>query len=297
MPRFTRFSLLSGALVTAAVLVSATACSSGQAAPQAVTSNADAKFHSLLPKAIQDAGQLKVGTDATAPPFASIDTDGKTIVGFNKDLAKAVEPLLGVPIVMENVPFQQSIPSVETDRVNAYWDWTKDREESRKKVDFIDFALTGAGFLVPEGNPGKVDSFASLCGKAVAVQDGSSNVAIADGLNAEECKGNPAEVLKFDSVPSALLQIKSGRAAAVITAYGVCAYQGKQSKDYDVAGPVLKPLRAGITVASGNKELATALRSALQELMDNGTYAKIMSDWGMDALKLQKASINDEGQS
>ena len=297
MLKFRRCSTVSGALVTAALLVTVTACGSDQAAPQQISTNKDAKFHGLLPKSVQDAGELKVGTDAAAAPFASIDTDGKTIVGFNTDLAKAVEPLLGVPIIVENVPFQQSIPSVETGRINAYWDWTKDREESRAKVDFIDFALTGAGFMVPEGNPEKVESFASLCGKAVAVQDGSSNVAIADTLNAEECQGNPAQVLKFDSVPSALVQIKSGRASAVITAYAVCAYQGKNNKDYDVAGKVLKPLRAGITVASGNNELSNAIRTAIQELMDNGSYAKIMSDWGMDALKLEKATINDKAQS
>lgn len=253
-------------------------------------------LYAKLPAAIRKAGVLKLGTDASAAPFASVEADNKTIVGINADLSAAAGRVLGVKVDLQNVAFDQSVPSVTTGRVDAYWDWSKDLPASRTKVDFVDFATTGAGMMVKEGNPDGVNSAGDLCGRTVAVQDGSSNVDIVNGVSQSECvaKGKkPITLLKLNSTPAALLQIKSGRASAVVTAYGVCAYQGKISKEYDLAGGVLSPVKAGVTVAKSNTELRGAIQAAIQQLIDDGTYQTIMDKWALGGSMIKTVTIDD----
>ncbi|MBY8863789.1 ABC transporter substrate-binding protein [Nocardia sp. CA2R105] len=284
--------LVAGALITAGC----GAQKVGEAGSSGANGGAKAKFNSMLPEQIRAAGVLKLGTDASAPPFAFIGSDNRTVEGVNVDLANAVGPLLGVRIDLRNVAFDQSIPSVTSHRVDLYWDWTKDRAQSRLKVDFVDFAITGAGILVAQGNPANIRVPADLCGKTVSVQDGSSNVDIVETLSEQQCAGSgkPAiEVLKFDTVPSALLQIKGGRAVATVASYGVASYEGRTSPDYDATGDIISPIKAGFTMAKGQPALRDAVRAALQELIATGQYGEIMNKWSLNGSKIDSITVND----
>ncbi|MER7366141.1 transporter substrate-binding domain-containing protein [Nonomuraea wenchangensis] len=50
----------------------------------------------------------------------------------------------------------------------------------------------------------------------------------------------------------------------------------------------------GIGVPKADTELRTALQKALQALMDDGTYLKILSKYGVENIALTKAEI-DQG--
>ncbi|MGW0828910.1 transporter substrate-binding domain-containing protein [Streptomyces prunicolor] len=256
-----------------------------------------APLYSRLPQSVKTAGKLQLGTDATSAPFATVADDGKTIVGVNADLANAIQPLIGVKVTMENVNFDQSVSSVRTGRADLYWDWSTDSAEKRAQVDLIDFATTGQGLLVAQGNPKDVHGFSDLCGQAVAAQQGSNNVVIAQQASATDCvhKGKAAiKVLQFDSVPAALLQVKEERATAVVTAYAVCAYTGKESSEYDLAGSIISAQRAGIVVAKDRKDLRGVVQAALQQLVDSGKYGQILKKWGLGSAALSKITVNDQ---
>src|SRR3954452_20577924 len=76
--------------------------SAGGAAPSVSKDEAAAK---LLPSSVAGKGTLTIGTDASYAPSEFVDTDGKTVIGFDADLAKALGEVLGLKVSLQNAPF------------------------------------------------------------------------------------------------------------------------------------------------------------------------------------------------
>ena len=53
--------------------------------------------------------------------------------------------------------------------------------ERRQSVDFVEYFNAGSGIIVAEGNPKAIKSADDLCGKKVAVQEGTIQVDFLDG--------------------------------------------------------------------------------------------------------------------
>ncbi len=50
--------------------------------------------------------------------------------------------------------------------------------------------------------------------------------------------------------------------------------------------------KQGIAIEKGNTQLEEAVQKAVQKLMDDGTYMKILKHWGVESGALDKAEIN-----
>jgi hypothetical protein len=84
--------------VIAAVLVGTAGCGGAPADPAAVTTPHDPDLAASLPADIREAGVLRLRTDAAYPPVNAFGPDGRTVVGFEPDLAAAVGRVLGVRV-------------------------------------------------------------------------------------------------------------------------------------------------------------------------------------------------------
>ncbi len=101
--RHRRLVLASSAAVTVLALAgcssSSSSSSGGSGGPAASGSSTapvkDDTLAALVPAAISSTGKIVVGTDASYAPNEFVDTDGKTIVGFDVDLGKAIGDVLG----------------------------------------------------------------------------------------------------------------------------------------------------------------------------------------------------------
>ena len=51
-------------------------------------------------------------------------------------------------------------------------------------------------------------------------------------------------------------------------------------------------VKEGIAIQKNNTKMATAVQKAVQKLMDDGTYMKILKHWGVESGALDKAEIN-----
>ena len=47
-----------------------------------------------------------------------------------------------------------------------------------------------------------------------------------------------------------------------------------------------------IAIKKGDSQTAEAVQKAMQKLMDDGTYTKILQHWGVESGALDKAEIN-----
>jgi polar amino acid transport system substrate-binding protein len=307
MKRTGRFA---GIAVIAALSLFASACGSndnGGAIKSKVTttsrpSTAGAgSLKSRLPAAIASAGVLKVGSDIEYPPNESYEGgDTSKPIGMDIDLVTAMGEKLGVTVQFINdTDFAGIIGALQAGRFDIIVSSMNDNADRRGKgVDFVDYFTAGVSMLVAKGNPKHVKTLDDLCGQIVAVQKGTTEET--ESLPAQQTKCKAANkgainVLSFEKDTDALAQVKTGRAVAVLEDSPVAGYNAKTSgngNDFEVTGERTDSANYGIAVPKTNEQLRNAIQSALQAIIADGTYDKILAKWGNTTGALKTAPIN-----
>ena len=269
---------------------------SSNATSTTATAAVDTTIADQLPAKIRAAGVLKVASNVEYPPFEYFDTDNKTIIGLDRDLADVIGEKLGVELQFENIGFDTIIPSLEAKRYDMAMSAMTDNEERRQKVDFVDYFVSGGGFLVAKGNPNKIQALDDICGMSVAVDKGTTNVADAQDQSKKcEAAGKKAvDVQLFPGTNEIVLALQTGRVdlAMMDTSAGEYVAQQNAGK-FEVPGKAYSPRPYGVVFPKGSQELAKAVAGALEAVVADGTYAKVLEKWGQTAGSVDKITIND----
>ncbi|MGR6320638.1 ABC transporter substrate-binding protein [Micromonospora soli] len=240
-------------------------------------------------------GGLKVVSSIGYPPMELFASDGKTPIGFDPALARAIARKLGVKVTITDEEFNSQIPGVLTGRYDFVISSMTDNQERQGQVTFVDYVQAGAGMLVKKGNPAAIAGPGDLCGKTVSVVDNGSSMDLAESYGAD-CKkgGKPAvNILKFPGDSEAMLQVSNGRAQASITDYVVAAHKSADPK-LAMEAIALEGTESpwGIGMKPDNKELIDSVKGALDSLIQNGEYGKLLAAWNLEKLAVQSAVIN-----
>jgi polar amino acid transport system substrate-binding protein len=293
-----------GAIAVAGALI-LTGC--GDQTKSSGTAKANsAPLFSKLPKKIQDAGVIKVGTNAEYAPMES--TDGGKIVGVDPDLADALAKQLGVKFAFTSGSFDGLITAVNSGRYDIGMSSITDNKQRQeglddkgKKlgpgVDFVDYFTAGTAIYVKKGNPEGIKGIEDLCGKTAAVQQGTTyETALKDQSKKCTDAGKKAiNIESFQNDTEAQTRVKSGGAVAGINDYPVAvdlsnkADGGKAfeviNKQYD-AGPF------GIVLNKDNTQLRDALKDAVDAIIKDGSYQKVLEKWGAQSGAIEQSAIN-----
>ena len=270
-------------------------------------SSASAPLAGKLPADIRKAGVIKVGSDISYPPVESMQ--GGKAVGSDPDLADALGKQLGVKFEFQNSKFEQLVVGLQANRFNVIMSAmndTKDRQngidsDNGKKVgngvDFVDYFTAGTAILVQKGNPKGIKSLDDLCGKVVALQRATTSEGIAKAQSKKCTKdGKKAiDLQTFDTDPEALLRLKQGASVADLNDFPVAAYNAKTSgggKDFEVVGEQIEAGPYGIGVSKENTQLRDALQAAMNAIIKNGEYTKILQKWNVTEGAVTESKIN-----
>ncbi|MFE7134863.1 ABC transporter substrate-binding protein [Streptomyces sp. NPDC057638] len=266
---------------------------------------AAAPLFDQLPKAIQDKGVVRVGSDIAYPPVEFKDGSGKT-VGIDPDIAAALGKQLGVTFDFQNGTFDTLITGLRSKRydmaMSAMTD-TKDRQngvdsETGKKVgegvDFVDYLTAGVSIYTKKGDTQGIKTWADLCGKKIAVQRGTVSEDLAKDQSAK-CGAKKIAIEAFDNDLEAQTRLRAGGADAGSADFPVAAYAAKTAgggKEFEVVGEQVEAAPYGIAVAKDNAQLRDALKAALDAIIKNGEYQKILDKWGVAAGAVTAATVN-----
>ncbi len=247
-----------------------------------------------VPAAIKSKGTLNVATEAQYAPNEFIGPDGHTVIGMDADLMAALGSVLGLKVNMINANFETIIPGLAAGRYDIGASSFTDTKEREKTVDFVDYFKAGISFYAKSSaNPG-VNKLADLCGKTVAVEKGTVELEEATKQSAtctkEGKKG--VNVLSFPGQNPVNLAVASGRAELGMADSPVVDYQIKQSAGkFKLIGEsyAFAPYGIAIPKTSG---MTQPMLAALKLLMENGTYTKILSKWGLESGAITTATVN-----
>ncbi|GAA3739871.1 ABC transporter substrate-binding protein [Leifsonia bigeumensis] len=289
MKVYGKVTTIAASVVVVGAALSGCATDDGAVAPKPDDDAVIAEIADMVPKEFTD---LVYVLDATYPPLSYQDASGK-MTGVEFDLGMEAFSRAGITADVQPSGFDAIIPGIQAGKydVSAF----NDNAERQKIFDFVDLFQSGSSIIVSHDNP-KSLTINTLCGHKVAVQLGSQQeTTVAPSLN-EACQaaGEDAfEVITYNSGNEAVLAVISKRADAVLTETISAGYAVTENPD-DLAITDDEPLDPHPVALGMMKDtgLAEALQAALQSMMDDGTYARILADWGMGSLSIDSATIN-----
>ena len=287
----------SPAASTAASPAASTAASPAASTAASPAASTAGSLAYLLPAAIKTSGVIQVASlDGLAPWSFKSGSDWQ---GVDVDLANAMGELLGVKFVFSNVDFPGQLPGLEAGRFDIIIDEIGDTVPREAIADFVDYSTDSTAIVVKKGNPENISGMADLCGKSVAYIPGTTPQQMIANYQTH-CTSAGKSQINGVSVPGAAdtyLAVSSGRVDATLNGYSTMAYtiqQGGAADALQIApGPLFDAGVNGIAVAKGNGGLLNAVQASLNALIANGTYAQIMEHWGVSALSVKIATIND----
>jgi len=248
------------ASVVALAALSLAACGGGSAAGTNAADN---------PYDLQQPGTLRAGTLTDAPPNVFLK-DGK-FTGFDNDLLTAVAGKLGLKVEFVGTEFSSLLAQVKTRKFDVGSSSISITEARKKTVDFsnkYDFGFLGLD--VPKG--GAITSFDQLPGKRVVVVQGT----VQDDYATRE-QLNPVRVPDYNA---ALNQLRSGTADAWITPAEIGEKTAAESGGKVLAvAKQLDPGGIAYAVAPGNDKLRAAIDKGIDEVVADGTWAKLQKQY------------------
>lgn len=276
-----------------ALSLALTGCSveSKTPAPESTKIAVDSEAAALVPSDIAASGSLVIGVGTDYPPNESVDENGNPS-GWGIELAQAIAAKLGLKAKLEVADFDKIIPSI-TGGAYQFGEYSfTDNAEREKQVDFVNYYNAGIQWI---SQAGKTVDPNNACGLKVAVFATSYQDTDEIPAKSKACvdAGKPAiDVLKFDGQAAATNAVALGQADATstdspIAFAAIAASNGK----LQATGETFEVAPYGLPVAK-NTTLGKAIQKALQSLIDDGTYLKILKKYGVEGGAVTSATIN-----
>lgn len=245
-----------------------------------------------LPDKIKKAGKILVGSDASYAPNEFQDASGK-IVGFDVDLFTAIGAKLGVSVEFQNASFDSIVAGVKGGKYDVGVSSFTDNCEREKVVDFVDYFSAGTQWAAPVGKTVDPDN---ACGLTVAVQTGT--VQDTDDLPVKQkaCKDagkSQITIQKYEAQSDASTALVLGKVEAMLADSPVTAYAVKQNAGkIQLAGKIYDGAPYGFAIPKENANLSLAIKGALESMIADGSYGKILATWGLQAGAVTSVVLN-----
>ncbi len=269
--------------------------STSDATPKATVSQTkEASLADKLPAKIKAAGKIVVGVDASYPPSEFIAADGKTVEGFDVDLFNAVAQKFGVTVEWKTASFGTIILGVSSGKFDIGVSSFTINPDREKQVNMVSYYTAGTQWIVPKGNPKKVDPD-NACGLNVGVQKGTVQI---DDLAARSKKCTDAGKKPINPVVEEL-QVKvnadvvSGKADAMLADSPVGLYAVKQTNGaVEAVGTSYDAAPYGYVLPKAETDFANAIVDALKSLDASGDYKKVLTTWGVESGAINNFAVN-----
>jgi polar amino acid transport system substrate-binding protein len=286
-----------GLAAAAALTLSMGACGSesddsGSSGAPAPSASADTALADKVPADIKAAGKLTIGTDSSYAPNEFLDSDGKTVVGFDVDLFDAVAQKLNLKTEWTSATFESIIPGVTTKKYSVGVSSFTINANRLKEVNMVSYFSAGTQWAAKTGATVNPDD---VCGKKIAVQTATVQV---DDLNARSKKctdGGKAKITidQYQKQSDATNAVVTGKDEAMLADSPIVAYAVKQTNgQLALVGDIYDSAPYGYAIAKDQTEFAGVIGDAVKALIADGTYKQILDKWGVTAGAITTPEVN-----
>lgn len=260
---------------------------------------ADPSLKSLLPADIAQRGYIVAGTNPNTPPTTFYKEDNKTLAGREIDVMNAVGERLGLAVQWRDTGgFDNIIPGLKTGRYDVALSNINATQARLKQVDFVGYYnASRLGIIsLKSANITPFKSFDAVCGKEVGAGAGTTQITrLEEASKACEAAGKPPiKIAVFPDRPAGVQAVVSGRVPMFFGPYEGLTWQVKLIKPLAMSGEIAVN-DAPVSVAFPKESaLEPAVQAALNSLIKDGSYQKILDNWGIGYGAVTEAKRNEE---
>lgn len=220
---------------------------------------------------VRQRGELRIGTDATYPPFET--AEGGQFTGFDIDLATAIARELGVRPAFVNSGFDGIFPALQNGSFDAVMSSVTITPERSASMLFTDPYYDSGQLICVRKETQGIETPDDLRNRTVGVQINTTAQ-----YDLEKRPG--VNVAKYNTIDLALLDLKNGRIDAVVSDAPVLKYMIFQSfRELKTVGRRFTDEKFGIALARESVDLRDAINAALKRIRESGEYDQIHAKW------------------
>ena len=218
-----------------------------------------------------------MGIDPEYPPFSYLDENGE-YAGFDVEICKAACDLLGWDFKVFGVNWEQKLVQLDAKECDCIWSGMTILD-SMKEAGYVisePYYDNTQVLVVKEGSD--IKSSADLAGKVVAVQLGTSGESLLSG-DLSDLAATFKDLVTCNSFLVCFTELGGGSVDAVLVDYPVAAAYVEENEGFTILDEKLGAEQYGIAFRSGDQELCDKIQGAVDELVENGTYAEIAAKY------------------
>ncbi|MDR1279021.1 MAG: ABC transporter substrate-binding protein [Treponema sp.] len=222
-------------------------------------------------------GVLSVGMEIGYPPMEYLDSDGKTPIGFDVTMAKALGEKLGLQVKFIDTAWDGIFAGVSTDKYDCIISSVTITPERTVAHNFTKPYIGNAQSLVLlKDSAVKARRPEELTGLGVAYQAETTSDIYMAKLAEQGLKFTPYE---YDKVINCFDELRLGRVDAIVCDSLVAVdYIAPEDTPFEIVWQGTADEVFAVCLKKGNDALTEALDKALDELFADGTMRRISQE-------------------
>ncbi len=227
----------------------------------------------IMPGCAQPTTKVRIATDATWPPFESVNEQTKEIEGFDIDLMTAIAEKAGLEIEFLNVAWDPLLAGIAQCQYDAAISAMTITEERKKQFLFSDPYFFAGQIVTVHINNTDIASKHDLSGKVAGAQIGTTG-----SFEVEKIGG--ATLKTYDDIGLAYQDLMNGQIDAVIADNPLAlGYTGEYPDKLKTVGEVFTDENYGIAICKTEEELLAKINEGLQAVKNEGLIEELVEKW------------------
>lgn len=221
----------------------------------------------------QASEKVTVATDATWPPFESIDETTKDIIGFDIELMEAIAEEGGFEVEFVNVAWDPLLAGMAQCQYDLAISAMTITEERQKEFAFSDPYFAAGQIVAVQTSNTDITGPESLVGKVVGAQLGTTGA-----IEVESMEG--VELKNYDDVALAFQDLMNGQIDAVVADNPlVLEYVRQNAGKIKSVGEAFTDESYGIAVCKTDTDLLKKVNKGLAAVMKTDLIDQLTQKW------------------
>jgi polar amino acid transport system substrate-binding protein len=219
--------------------------------------------------------KITVATDATWPPFESVNELTKEIEGFDIDLMKAIAEKANIEVEFINVGWDPLLAGMAQGTYDTAISSITITEDRKKGMLFSNPYFAAGQIVTVQKDNATINSKDDLRGKKVGAQLGTTGEFEIDKI--------PGAIKKtYDDIGLAFQDLMNGQIDAVIADNPMSLYYvGENFSRLKTVGSVFTDEEYGIAVAKGKEDLLKKINAGLKKVLAEGIIETLSTKWNL----------------
>ena len=224
-------------------------------------------------KAIQDRGEIIIGTDATYPPMESIDEQGN-FLGMDIDIANEIALDLDVKARFVNIVWEDIFDAVREGRVDIIISSITITSDRIRTMDFSDPYFNAGQVVIVKINSKDIKGVEDLKNYNVGVQLGTTSE-----QEVKKYVSDPSFIKTYENYYIAKNDLLNGKIDAIVTDYPGAVGLIAQEESLEIVGEPFTQEFYGVVTSKNQQVLLSQINSTIRRLKREGVLDLLEQKW------------------